>query len=94
MNLPPPAGRRMRKYYLNIYVFNFKFKIIYVPDHWKDHRLHDIEDSICENLGCQINTHVLNFGAKNRDSKILGGKNTCPPPPRKNILTASIFGKK
>ena len=73
MNLPPPAGRRMRKYYLNIYVFNFKFKIIYVPDHWKDHGLHDIEDSICENLGCQINTHVLNFGAKNRDSKILGG---------------------
>ena len=38
---------------------------------------------------------VLNFGEKNRDSKILGGgKRLFPPPPRKNILTASIFGKK
>ena len=33
---------------------------------------------------------VLNFVEKNRDSKILGGK----VPPRKNILTASIFCQK
>ena len=37
---------------------------------------------------------VLNFVEKNRDSEILGGKRLFPPPPWKNILTASIFCQK
>ena len=38
---------------------------------------------------------VLNFDEKNRDLKILGGgKTPVFPPPRKNILTAFIFGQK
>jgi len=39
-------------------------------------------------------SNVLNFVEKNRDSKILGGGTPVSPPPRKNILTASIFCQK
>jgi len=56
------AGREVRE------IIGFT-KTMYVPDHWKDHGLREIEDYINENLGCQINTQ-----SKQRGQIILMGQ--------------------